>query len=672
MHRREFLQSSIAAAGTTLLSAHTLRGDTAGKLKIEYIRETIPAFEIPPYSGMRYEDRAPDTLDIAERARLGVHCLTAITDPSADHEIYWTAHFDQNPPVMVHDFGDWCRNVEGMLESLPLLRMASGSNESSNVDRVWMETLLKSIGPDGLIYVPLNGTPWARLGSALWGPVWRADGATTDTQDKSVTQVTSPVLWPRAIAAMTIYHTRDGNPMWKQTIEQMIQGMAGLISDQGDYGFFPAGGYEPNTKFIGEVAGVGTQIMPTGVVAVDGTSLVMQGLAQYYRLTGYEPARALAAKVANFIRFRADTFDTQGRFRFSTFEKLIAEGAIGYCRAHGGNPTVEEIRAQSLGGHFHSHTIGLLGVTEYAAVVNDRELLEWCRSSYEWAKTQGSSLVGFFPELISPQYPSCETCEVADMIGIATKLTLAGVGDYWDDLDRWVRNHFAEGQLTDGAWISSFSEAFPKKAVAFNETAAGVATRNLGGFAGWSSGNEWCLAHGIMHCCTGNGTRAIYYVWENILQVRGDVLQLNLLLNRASAGADVYSFIPYEGRVRIKIKRPFGKVLIRVPEWVDSGAIAVGGKVNAEGRQLQWEGRYVNVGAVRTGDVVDLTFPNPTRTVTDTLGTVRYTFEIKGNTVVSVNPRGKNGALYERAYYKAPEAPWRTVQRFVPDPVISW
>jgi DUF1680 family protein len=309
---------------------------------------------------------------------------------------------------------------------------------------------------------------------------------------------------------------------------------------------------------------------------------------------------------------------------------------------------------------------------EYATVVNDSELLEWCKSSYEWAKTQGSSLVGFFPEWIAPQYPSCETCEVADMIGIAVKLTQAGVGDYWDDLDRWVRNQFAENQLTDGQWISLEADSMAKKAVAYNETADGVATRNLGGFAGWSSGNEWALMQGIMHCCTGNATRAMYYVWENILQSSGDELRLNLLLNRASAGADVYSFIPYEGRVSVKIKRPFSKVLIRVPEWVDSGTIAVVGKVNAKPRQLGWEGRYVNIGAAKVGDTIDLSFPIATRTVTETLGTVRYTMEIRGNTVVSVNPRGKNGAIYERASYKASEVPWRTVQRFVSDTEISW
>ncbi len=672
MDRREFIQNSAAVAGTALLSGPKLRGDAVDKLKIEYIREQIPAFEIPPYNGIRYEDRVPDTLDIAERARLSVHCLTAITDPRADYEIFFGADFHRDPPIMSHDFSDWCQNVEGMLESLPLLRMASGSDESSYVDRAWMESLLKSIGPDGLVYYPLNGSPWARLNPAWLEPVWRADETTSDVRDKSVSQVTNPSLWPRAMAAMMIYHTRDGNPMWQQIIEQMIQRMSELISDQGDYAFFPAGGFEPHTKFVVGLS-AGELEMPIGYLALDaGNVRVIQGLAQYYRQTGYEPARKMAGKLVNYIRYHSDAFDSQGRFRFSAFERSIAVALMDYSRAHGGNPAIEDIKSQTLGGHFHAHTIGVLGMIEYATAVNDSELLQWCKSSYEWAKTQGSFLVGFFPEMITPQYPSCESCEVADMIGMAVKLTRAGAGDYWDDVDRWVRNQFAENQLTEGQWIYSLAETMPKKAVAFNETTDGVATRNLGGFAGWASGNEWSLVNGIMHCCTGNATRAIYYVWENILQTSGDELRLNLLLNRASAGADVYSFIPYEGRVSVKIKQSFGKVLIRVPEWVESGATTVAGKVNAKSRQLQWEGRYVSLGPGKAGDTVDLTFPIATRTVTETLGAVRYTMEIRGNTVISVDPSGKNGALYQRAHYKAPGAPWRTAQRFVPNPEISW
>jgi hypothetical protein len=674
MDRREFIQDSLIITGGAILPVHRVWSEAAERLKIEYIREKTPPFEIPAYSGMRYEDLVPGTLDIAERAKLGINCLTGITDPNADREIFWFVDFHRNPPVMVHDFSDWCQNVEGMRESLPLLRIASGSDLNSDVDRVWMETLLKSIGPDGLVYVPLNGSPWARVHPAWVTPVWRPDGTTTDASDKSVTQVTSPNLWPRAMAAMIIYYLRDKNPMWKQTIEQMIQSMSVFASaaDEGDYSFFPAGGYEPNGNFI-EGWSAGQQEMPTGYLALDGgNGRVIQGLAQYYRVTGYEPARTLAGKLVKFIRFHADAFDEEGRFRISAYEKGGAEWAVKYSQAHGGHVTLDEVKGQTLGGHFHSHTIGILSVLEYAMAVDNRELLEWCRSSYEWAKTQGSSLVGFFPEFIVSGYPSCESCEVADMIGIAAKLTLAGVGDYWDDLDRWTRNQFAENQLTEGEWIYRLAESMPKKPVAYNETADQVAKRNLGGFAGWASGNEWALRDGIMHCCTGSSTRALYYIWENIVASKSDEFRVNLLLNRASAWADIYSFIPYEGKVTMKMKRPCSRVLVRVPEWVKSGSSEVVCKVNGAPRELTWERRYVNVGETKSDDKVDLAFPITTRTVTETLGTVSYRLEIKGNTVVSVNPPGKNGAIYERAYYRSTEAPWQRVQRFVPDEEISW
>ena len=60
---------------------------------IRYIRDRAPEFHIPPYRGERYKDTVPDTLDLAERAKLGVHLLTAIADPRAGYEIYSAANF---------------------------------------------------------------------------------------------------------------------------------------------------------------------------------------------------------------------------------------------------------------------------------------------------------------------------------------------------------------------------------------------------------------------------------------------------------------------------------------------------------------------------------------------------------------------------------------------------
>src|ERR1035438_6900081 len=193
MDRRKFVKKSLAAVGASLLPQAGARSlaradnDTAlapapqGKLKIEYIRQEIPHFEIPAFRGSRYQDTVPDTLDIAERSKLCIHSLTSITDPNADMEVYWLASFNPNPPVMQHDVNDWVENVEGLKEALPLLRMATGSSENDHVDPIWMQTALKEIGPDGMVYIPMKGRPWSHISlpKSYVTPFWKTDGTSS-------------------------------------------------------------------------------------------------------------------------------------------------------------------------------------------------------------------------------------------------------------------------------------------------------------------------------------------------------------------------------------------------------------------------------------------------------------------------------------------------------------
>ena len=240
MDRRDFLRTSLLTYGSLALPGNLsarraidTRSDS--KFHIQYVREEIPAFEIPPYRGRSYEDNVPDTLDIGERARLGVHVLTSITDPEVDDEIYWSCHFFRNPPAMEHDFNDWVQNQEGLMEALPLLRLASGDNLNSQVDPVWMRSTLKSIGPDGLVYVPLEGRPWGRRHADGINPVWRADGSRTNFSDPSVTQAANASTCQRMIGTMTLYYLRDKNPMWRATIERMIQRLSALAINRENY-----------------------------------------------------------------------------------------------------------------------------------------------------------------------------------------------------------------------------------------------------------------------------------------------------------------------------------------------------------------------------------------------------------------------------------------------------
>ena len=294
---------------------------------------------------------------------------------------------------------------------------------------------------------------------------------------------------------------------------------------------------------------------------------------------------------------------------------------------------------------------------------------------FRYGMLNGEPLLGYFPEhLGSPYLEHSEICEVADMVALGLKSTEAGVGDYWDEVDRWTRNMLAEGQMTstDADWLVLYSEDQPLSAVdPVNQTTERVLERNIGAFAGWPKANDWYAGEGpgIMHCCTGNGTRALYYVWEKMLQHDGGKLRVNLLLNRASRWADVDSHIPYVGQVDVKVKEPL-ELWIRAPEWVETGEARV--RVNGEERRVGWAGRYAEVGEVKPGDVATMRFPIAERTDTVWIEKERYRLVRKGNEVVAIDPPGKVCPLCRREHYRQNETRWRSVERFIPDKVIHW
>ena len=673
MDRRKFVKKSLAAVGASLLPRAGERSlaradDTAalaqapqGKLNIQYIRQEIPRFEIPAYRGRRYEDTVPDTLDLAERAKLCIHALTSITDPNADMEVYWLASFNRNPPVMQHDFSDWVETAEAMKEALPLLRTATGSSLNDHVDPFWMRAMLKEIGPDGLAYVPLKGRPWSfiSLPKSYVTPYWKTDGTSDAVLNPNTAQVSHPAYCQRVIPTMTLYYLRDKNPMWKAAIKKMITRLAALAVDKGDYAYWPRGGLEPFGRYGADAP------MPTGFRGEETSGRVIGGLAQYYQATGYEPARVLAAKLSNYLRFHAGYYQPDGPWLFGDPEREWWT-----ARWH-----IENVKN---GGHGHAHGIGLLSTMEYAAAVGDQELIEFVRGSYEWAKANSAPIIGFFPEAFVPEYPRCEADTIADMVALAVKLTLAGAGDYWDDVDRWARNHFSESQLIDPQWVYRVAATLPPTPVAFNETADHVPERSVGAFAGWSAPNDFNIydakdfPHSIQHCCTGNMGRSLYYMWEHMLHHHQGELRVNLLLNRASEWADIYSHIPYQGKVEVKVRTPLRTVLVRMPEWVTAKGQDVKAQSNGRPLNFHWEGRYLNLGSAKPGDVIAVNFPIPRRQTKTRIGAVDYTLDIKGNTVINIDPSGQNGPLYQRSYYLAEQAPQRKVERFIPEDPIVW
>jgi len=262
------------------------------------------------------------------------------------------------------------------------------------------------------------------------------------------------------------------------------------------------------------------------------------------------------------------------------------------------------------------------------------------------------------------------------MIGLALKLSRAGVGDYWNDAERWTRNHFAESQLLDEQvpLVYYLSGAQPQTPVGEYETAWHVAERNVGAFAGWSTANDWATTApgSIMHCCTGNAARTLYWIWREALRFQDGELRVNLLLNRASREADVYSFIPYQGKVEIKVKAACKAVCVHAPGWVKDGSPEMTAAVDGKAVKTRWEGRYLVLGPAQPGQCVTVEFPIAERTIKETVGGAEYTLVIKGDTVVHIDPPGKNLPIYRRDHYRQSEPRYIEVERFLSDTVVEY
>ena len=122
------------------------------------------------------------------------------------------------------------------------------------------------------------------------------------------------------------------------------------------------------------------------------------------------------------------------------------------------------------------------------------------------------------------------------------------------------------------------------------------------------------------------------------------------------------SYIPYEGQVDVKVKKPVN-LQLRIPGWAKTDQTVC--TVNGQSRQLEWEDRFALVGDVKPDDLVELTFPIEEHTVSEQMWGVKYTMVIKGNTVVYMSPPGTYYPFYQRDHYRQNQVRWVKRKQFV-------
>ena len=157
-----------------------------------------------------------------------------------------------------------------------------------------------------------------------------------------------------------------------------------------------------------------------------------------------------------------------------------------------------------------------------------------------------------------------------------------------------------------------------------------------------------------------------------MIEYNDDRLTVHLLANRVSQWADIYSYIPYEGRVDLKLKRDMKDISLRVPQWVETNDSRLMIFINDHMQPARWNGRYVSIGAAMAGDRIAMTFPIEERNVRETIAGDEYTLVLKGSTVVFIDPPGKHNPLYQRDHYRENQVRWIEKERFVSDQVFEY
>ena len=591
-------------------------------------------------TGIRYGAEVPDTLDLADRAQLAIGALTRHLNPEANYGV----GDDAGSLYLAAKFA----------EALPMMRAMCGDSVDLDVEREMMKSLVSLIDEDGLLYTPPNTQ--ARRGGAADG---REYAETNEAH-------TSPYGNARLMQAMLFWHQRDGDPAWLERVQRMSDGLRKVAVFKDDYAYYPDGGVAFDFSYLKESGYRDTEEPSTASDGFEGAALFYNcnqigALCLWHATSGDSRALDLARRLTRFVL----------KPRFWQMES---------------SPDVDGAERGHWQGHFHERMITLRALLWFSMVTKDWRLKEFVRSSYEHSRNYGLARIGWNPGWTGahPLHRNervCEACGIAGQVGLAVRLSQAGLGDYWDDVDGYVRNQLIEQQFVDPDLIErARSTSYPE-------------SRNwLGGFCG--TGRVTSLNNGYpARCCRGNGAQGLYRAWDGIVSCKEGAAQVNLLLNRSSPWLDINSYLPYEGRVVIHNKQA-RTVAVRLPGWVDREAVesSVGGRRATPAHVAN----YLVFEGVRERTELTVEFPIMEETVEYTvadgvysdgvdrpsLPATRYRCLFKGNTLVDITPRDARKHLsrpeqvpypiYLRDRYRGNRAPMRHVTRYVAPFHIAW
>jgi len=248
------------------------------------------------YSGKRYDATVPDTLDLAERARLAVHGIMGSIDPEL-LTMYGLVFYTCPRPHQSHWASAENTCDPKFAESLVMLRSICGSGELADLQARYFDNMLGRV-QDGLYWDLRNPRrPWRNsYSAAFYG----------EGRDEDFAVVGASGRMTRALMAWRVL---AGDSRFDDRISDLVHGMARVAVRRDDYAYYPEkGGWGeactyPRSGWLNTDEAEGeTEGGEGSIVAYHGHQIY--GAMQWYTASGDEVALDLAC-TAQSLRHEA-------------------------------------------------------------------------------------------------------------------------------------------------------------------------------------------------------------------------------------------------------------------------------------------------------------------------------------------------------------------------------
>jgi hypothetical protein len=557
----------------------------------------------------------PQTDELRDAAQLANLNMLARLDLRRDGQPFFRIYPFAAPPRAEHEKWDDADTTGRYVEGLILSRRISGLSIDPR------ETMLRRYLLD--LYDLADGLCYTRKTS------WTPRRACMFSQSS-------------AMLGLLAWQRETGSLEARKLLDWQVDGLMKIAITNRDTVLFPKYEYD-GEQFVNDPAGKDAPPWYGGRMVLP--------LVDYWQLSGREDVK-----------------------RFLT--KLVA-----YCtqpgKFVGTDGSVE--KGEGWWSHLHGTMDMAAGVAEFGRYTHRPELIAWSKRLYDWVGRTQTTRYGFVADTTDGKI--CESCAIASRFRLGLALYRASEGEPFGEMDRFLRNQLLENQFVDTTFITGLRPETPRTDRATYE---GIERMVRGTFQCWGTANDLLGSEDIEGCGTAGGVQALMLALDAQSEWReaGGVkeLRVNLLFNSklrarpaapfttaAPVAAELWSFLPYEGRVVIRAHEPIDRLAVRLPDETDQAATRSIRSLTKSGGQtpdvvrrqesvVQFAGKYALFTEAASGEEIEILFPLRSYETEEKAAGTTYKVAWKGSSAIGLTPAGERYPLYTNRVYITKES----------------